>query len=173
MLRLMTASDQSQSDEALLPSCCLFFTASTDSMVSILSYLTMVNMCRLDIAATNTASRIMWLSVLRGMNHRAIDNHKHSHESIRWFVERGINPQYLEISDSMLERSDSVGSIASRINGSTFLGLNMSLLRNISLCRSKIGDEEVLLLAHGCPNLIEIGLDSCCDITDASMIAIG
>ena len=165
MLRLMTGGDQSQSDEATLATSCLLFRATNDSIMSILSYLSMANICSLDIAVTNSILRVIWLSILRGTSHRTISNHKHSHESIRWLVERGISPEYLQMSED--------GSIANKIDGGTLLGLDISSLRNISLCRCDIGDEDILSIAHGCPNLTEIRLLDCCDITDASMIALG
>ena len=65
ILRLTPASGESQSDEVILPSHCLLFRASTDSMISILSYLSVVNICRLDTAVTNRAIRVIWLSVLQ------------------------------------------------------------------------------------------------------------
>ena len=125
MLPLTPASGESQSDEVILPSHCLLFRASTDSMISILSYLSMANICRLDTAVTNRAIRVIWLSVLRGSSHRTINNHKHSHESIRWLVERDISPEYLETS----ERE----SIAKRINGGSLLGLDVSSLQIMGL----------------------------------------
>ena len=59
-------SDESLSDEAISPSHCLLSRATYDSIISILSYLSMGNMCRLDIAVTNTASRVIWLNILQG-----------------------------------------------------------------------------------------------------------
>ena len=125
MLPLTPASCESQSDEVILPSHCLLFRASTDSIISILSYLSMVNICRLDNAVTNRAIRVIWLSVLRSSNHRTINNHTHSHESIRWLVERGISPEYLETSEREL--------IANRINGVSLLGLDVSSLQKMGL----------------------------------------
>ena len=49
------------------------FQASNDCMTSILSYLTMKNICQLDIAVTNTAARIIWLDSLQITNHRSIN----------------------------------------------------------------------------------------------------
>ena len=165
MLRFMTASDQLQSYEDLFPAYCLLFRASTDSIMSILSYLSMTNICRLDAVVTNTSSRIIWLSVSRGTNHRTINNHKHSHGSKRWLVEWGISPEYLETNDTRL--------IPEEKDRGTLLGLDISSPRNISLRRYKIGDEVVLSIAHGSPNLEEIKLTACYDITDACMIALG
>ena len=157
-------SDESLSDEAISPSHCLLFRASYDSIISILSYLSMGKLCRLDIAVTNTALRVIWLGILRGKNHCTINYHKHNHESIRWLIARGISPERLEASYDT--------DITGKINGRTLLDLDISSLRNISLWNSKIGDEEVSLVAHGCPKLTEISLLNCHDITDASMIAL-
>ena len=152
-------SDESLSDEAISHSHCLLFRTSYDSIISILSYLSMGNLCRLDIAVTNTASRVIWLGILRGKNHCTINYHKHNHESIRWLIARGISPE-------RLEANDNIGT-ACKINGRTLLGLDISSLRNISLCNSKIVDEEVSLVAHGCPKLTEISLLNCHDITES------
>ena len=164
MLRLMTASDQSQADNAILPSYCLLFKTTTDSITSILSYMSMVNICRLDTAVTNTASRAIWLSILRGTSHHSINNHKHSHGSIRWLVERDISPEYLE--------TNGKECIACKINGDALLGLDVSSLRIVSLCQCNIRDKDVLRIAGGCPSLTDIRLGNCHDITDASMIAL-
>ena len=164
MLSFVNGRDESWSDETILPYC-LQFRSSNDSIISILTYLSMANICWLDTAVTNTASRIIWLSVLRGMNHRTINNHKHSHGSIRWLAERVISPEHSETSETVI--------IANKINGSTLLGLDISSLRSIIFSHCKIGDEEVFLIAHGCPNLTEITLTACCGITDASMRPLG
>ena len=58
--------NQSRSNEAILLSRTAdrsyLFKASNDCMISILSYLSMKNICQLDIAVTNTAARVIWLS---------------------------------------------------------------------------------------------------------------
>ena len=105
------------------------------------------------------------MSVLRGTNHHSINNHNHSHESIRLLVEREISPEYLETSDRRC--------VAYRVNGSSLLGLDISFLRNLSLCQCQIGDENVFSMVHGSSILTEIRLLDCCGITDASMIALG
>ena len=162
MIRFMICSDESESDKTVIPSSCLLFIATTDSMISILSYLSMANICRLDTAVTNTPLRVIWLSILRGKNHRTIDKHYHNNKSIRWFVERGIRPEYLKTS-----------KVDWRINGGALLGMDMSILRYIDSYNSAILDEDILSIAHGCPNLAEIRLHYCLNITDASMVALG
>ena len=52
------------------------------------------------------------------------------------------------------------------------LGLNVSLLRDVSFYDCDIGDEEVISLAHDCPYISEICLNDCKRVTDASMIAL-
>ena len=164
MIRFALGSDKSQSDEAILLSYCPLFRASADLMASILSYLSMANICRFDTAVTNRVTRVIWLSLLRGTNHHSINNHKHSHESIRWLVERGISPEYLETSDRRC--------VARSINRDTILGLDMSSLRTLSVYQCQIRDEDILSIAHGCPNLTGIILGFCCDLTDVSILAL-
>ena len=60
----------------------------------------------------------------------------------------------------------------SRLSGSALLGLNVSLLRDVSFYDCNIGDEEVISLAHDCPYLSEICLKDCKRVTDASIIAL-
>ena len=150
MIRFTIGSDEPQSDEAKLASTCLLFKAGDDSVIPILSYLSIVNICRLDTALTNAAARVNWLRILRRKNHRTINNHKHSNRSIIWLVERGISPEYLEI--------DGTINISNRMNGVAFLGLNISSLRSVTFCQCKNDDEDMLPIAHGCPNLREIRL---------------
>ena len=78
----------------------------------------MTNICRLDTAVTNTASCIIWLSVLRGTNHRTINCRKHSHGSIRWLAEWGISLEYLETNDTR--------HIPEEIDKGALLGLDIS-----------------------------------------------
>ena len=120
MRRFLTARDPSQSDEVIMLSYGPLFRASTDSMISILNYLSLANICRLDTTVTNRVIRVIWLSVLRGTNHHSINNHKHSHESIRLLVEREISPEYLETSDRRC--------VACKVNGGSLLSLDISFL---------------------------------------------
>ena len=52
------------------------------------------------------------------------------------------------------------------------LGLDVSLLRDVSFRSCNIGDEEIISLAHDCPYLSEICLYHCGGITDASIVAL-
>ena len=97
----------------------------------------MVNICRLDDAVTNSVLRVMWLRILRGTNHRTISNHVHSHGSIRWLVERGIRPEHLE--------TNRTECIAKEIDRGTLLGLDISSLRNISLCQTQIKSKNIII----------------------------
>ena len=129
-------------------------------MITILGYSNIRDLCRLDIAMTNNATRAIWLSALR----QRLNHHKHSHKSIRWLVEKGISPEYLQTSGDKV--------ISNRINGRTLVGLDMSSLRSISLISCDIADKEVISIAHGCPNLTEITLFDCCGVKDESMRAL-
>ena len=113
----MTATNQSPTDRGMLPFSSaggsLLFRTSNDLMTSILSYLCIKSICQLDIAATNTAARIIWLSSLRATNHGAISKHNHDHESIRWLVRRRISPDCLTTCGNR--------AIARRVDGSSLL----------------------------------------------------
>ena len=94
---------QSRSDEAILLSRTAdrsqLFKASNDCLISILSYLSMENVCQLDIAVTNTAARVSWLSSLQMTNHLMINEYTHSNGSIRWLVGRGVKLESLKVTD--------------------------------------------------------------------------
>ena len=154
MLRWIISRDR------FLPIDRYLFGASTDFIISELNYLSMEDICRLDTAVTNTAAQAIWLNILRASNHRTIDNHEHSHESFRWVIERGTSPEYLIAS----------GRGVKSVNVSILQDLDMPSLRNVWFCYSSIADEEILLIADGCPNLSKkISLVDCCGITDVSV----
>ena len=157
--------NQSRSNEAILLSRTAdrsqLFKASNDCMISILSYLSMKNICHLDIAVTNTAARVIWLSSLQVTNHRPINEFTHCNGSIRWLVRRGVRLESLKVIDGQWLR-----------DSSALLGLDVSLLRDVSFCSCNIGDEEIISLAHDCHNLSEICLFDCTGVRNASIIAL-
>ena len=91
--------------------------------------------------------------------------HEHCEESIRWLVKRGIRLKSLKVRYREEETE--------RVNVSTILDLDISSLRYINLKGTSIGDEGVLLIADGCPELAEISLSCCYKLKDASIIALG
>ena len=121
----------------------LLFRAGKDCMQSIMSYLSIKSICQLDVAVTNTAARVLWLSSLQLTTNRTISECKHCNASIIWLVSRGIRLESLKISNGQW--------FMSRLSGSALLGLNVSLLRDVSFYDCNIGDEEVISLAHDCP----------------------
>ena len=142
------------------------FRMSNDLMMLVQSYLEIESICHIDVAVSNAAERKIWITML-SMNYLAtFSEYQYCKESIRWLVKRGIRLEILKIKDK--------GSEVDRVDGTTFLGLNISSLRCISFdeCNS-IRDEEVLLIAHRCPHLAEICLSGCDGVTDASLIALG
>ena len=157
--------NQCQSDEAILLSRTgdrsLSFKASNECMTSILG---MKNIRQLDIAVTNTSARVVWLCSLQVTSCLPINEYKHCNGSIRWIVTRGITLDTLKVRDSR--------QFTQRINGSTLVGLNLSLLRDVSFRESDIGDEEVISLGHDCPYLSKICLYDCVRVTDASIMAL-
>ena len=142
----------------------ILFRASNDSIRSILRYLSIESICQLDVAVTNTAARVVWMSSLQLSNYNTISERQHCKSSIRWLVTRGIRLESLKISNGQWFKR--------RLNGSAFLGLNVSLLRNLSFRDCNIGDEEVISLAHDCPYLSEICLYDCQRISDASIVGL-
>ena len=126
----------------------LLFKASDDCMTFILVYLNIKSISQLDIAVTNTAARIIWLSSLQVNNHRTINGLRHCNGSIRWVVTRGIRLVSLKVRDDQW--------FTHKINGNTLLGLDVLLLRDISFHGCDMGDEDVIALARDCPYLSEI-----------------
>ena len=133
----------------------LLFKSSNDCIQSILGYLSIESICQLDVAVTNTAARVVWMSSLQLSSNLIISDCEHNEASIRWLATRGIRLESLEISDGQWFMSE--------LNGSALLGLNVSLLRDVSFRKCNIGDEEVTSLAHSCPYLSEICLYDCED----------
>ena len=144
---------------------CLLFRSTKDSLTSILCYLDTHSVCQLDIAATNTAARVIWFSSLNMTNHSMISEYnKHCHKSIRWLVKRGIRLGSLKISDCQFD--------ADVTNCGPLLGLNVSLLRDVIFHNCNIGDKEVLFVARYCPYLSEISLFNSPRVTDVSVIEL-
>ena len=156
---------QSRSNEAILLSTTAdrsyLFKASNDCMILILSYLSMKDICQLDIAVTNTTARVIWLSSLEVTNHHTINEYTHSNGSIRWLVGRGIRLVSLKVKN-----------VRCFTHSSALLGLNVSLLRDVTFSKSNIGDEEVIMLAHESPYLSDICLYDCQRVTNAGVIAL-
>ena len=137
------------------------FKTSNDLMTLVLSYLDVQSICHIDIAVSNAAERHIWWTSLSVNHHVTFSKHEHCKESIRWLVKRDIRLERLKTKDMKWE--------SDRINWSTLLGLNMSSLQYINVQRCSIGDEEVLLIAHGCPHLSEIDIFDCKNITDVGI----
>ena len=142
------------------------FRTSNDLMTSILSYLDIKSICYIDIAVSNNADRIMWLTYLSANNQATFSNHEHCKHSIRWLVKRKIRLESFTVKDKRCREPD-------KIDGSTLVGLDISSLRYISLNGCNIGDEEISWLANGCPHLSGICLSGCNGVTDASLMALG
>ena len=148
-------SEGSESEEGLCRSSdssdrSFLFRTSNDLMTLVLSYLDIESICHIDIAVSNAAERNIWWTSLSVNCHATFSEYEHCEESIRWLVKRDIRLRSLRTKDMKWETD--------RIEGSTLLGLNMSSLRCINVHGCRIGDEEVSLIAHGCPHLIEICL---------------
>ena len=141
------------------------FRMSNDLMRSVRSYLDIKSICQIDIAVSNAAERDVWLTGLSLNYLVTFSEHKHCKESIRWLAKRGIRLESLKIKDIKFETN--------RIDGSALFGLKMSSLKCINVQGCSIGDEEVLLMANGCPHLVEICLSGCDGITNASLITLG
>ena len=96
--RLCSSSDSD--DRSLL------FKVCHDSMKSILSYLGIGSICRIDISVSNTTDRIVWLAILSANNLATFNEYEHCEDSIRWLEKRGIRLQRLKIKDRKWEITD-------------------------------------------------------------------
>ena len=134
-------------------------------MTSVLSYLDIESICHIDKAVSNAGERPVWLTILSVSNLAVFNEYEHSKESIRWLAKRNIILERLKTNDKRWKKRSS-------IDCSALLGLNISSLQHINLHDSGIGDKEVLLMANGCPHLVEICLSGCDGITDASLIVL-
>ena len=135
-------------------------------MTSVLSYLDIESICHIDMAVSNAAERPVWLKVLSVSKLAVFNEYEHCKESVRWLAKRDIILEKLKTKEKRWQKMSS-------IDCSTLLGLNISSLQHINLHDSGIGDEEVFIIANGCPHLVEICLTGCDGITDASLIVLG
>ena len=142
------------------------FRGSNDLMTSVLSYLDIESICHIDTAVSNAAERPVWFTMLSVSKLAVFNEYEHCKESIRWLAKRDIILERLKTKRKRWPKMDS-------IDCSTLLGLNISSLRHINLHYSSIGDEEVFIIANGCPHLAEICLYGCHGITDASLMVLG
>ena len=83
---------------------------------------------------------------------------------MRWLVRRRIRLESLKVIDGQW--------FTRRMDGVKLLGLNISLLRDVSFHNCNIGDKEVTSIANNCPLLSEICLNDCDRVTDASIVAL-
>ena len=150
--------------DAMLPSIkSPLLRVNSKCMARILSYLRIRNIFCLDIAITNTPERLAWLSILSASHVYAIDKLRHCNKSIRWLVSRDISPRSLVILSSRYGDSNKI-----KLND-----LNPSSLLRISLPYCDLKGEDLLSLAHGCPNLLEISLERCKGVKNESVVAFG
>ena len=86
---IMTATDGSEGNEKRF---CYslasddgssLFRTSNDLMLSIISYLDIESVCHVDVAVTNTAERVIWLTILSANYFVMFSEHEHCEESIR------------------------------------------------------------------------------------------
>ena len=94
----------------------LLFKTSDDCMIFILGYLNIKSISQLDIAVTNTAARIIWLTSLQVNNHRTVNGLRHCNGSIRWVVTRGI--RLVSLKDRKSTRLNSSHQCLSRMPSS-------------------------------------------------------
>ena len=137
---------------------------SSQCMELILNYLQIRSICRLDIAITNPADRIDWLSILR-VSHvdafdKIMDNNKCYDNVMRWLVSRDVR----------LKSIFALGGKYGYFHEKVLNDVNLLSLLRISL-RCNIKEIDFLSLAHGCPNLSEISLLSCNSLRNESIVA--
>ena len=135
-------------------------------MELVLNYLPIRSICRLDTAITNSADRIVWLSILRVSHVDAIDkmihrgNKKGCNKLIRWLVSKDISLESLEV----------LGEQYGDANKINLYDVNLSSLLRIRFSQNVKGI-DLLSVAHGCPNLSEISLERCRGLRNESIIA--
>ena len=100
-----------------------FFHLSDDNFHSLLSWLDVVCMCKLDIAMGNTHERSLWLTSLHTMDSKAVDKYEHTHDSIRRLIRRGARDTRIRIRGTQLELD--------RITDQTFVGICDSFASNV------------------------------------------
>ena len=141
----------------------LLLKVSSKCMELILNYLRIRSVFYLDMAITNSPERLAWLSILHESHVYAIDKLRHCNKSIRWLASRDISPRSLVVLSSRYGDSNKI-----KLND-----FNPSSLLRIGLSYCNLKGEDLLSLAHGCPNLSEISLERCEGMKNKSVVAFG
>ena len=100
------------------------FKLGDDAFVSLLSWLDIRSICRLDAAVGNKDERLMWLHSLHSIDSKAIDEYKHCHLSIWWLIKRGARATSIRARRSNLT-SDR------QITDMTFAGVGILCTQNV------------------------------------------
>jgi hypothetical protein len=153
----------------------------------IFTYLSVQNICSVDIAMSSYYMRKQWLFILKSISCKAIDLWLHSHSSMRWVILRNIRVSQFFADWGQSDKISDLTFEAARINGGRTLsgeeikGESISLiweqgkyLKSIYLsgCQG-ITDAGLSALCYGCSQLQVIFLSSCDGITDISLSALG
>ena len=99
------------------------FDLSDDGFRHVLSWLDVGCICKLDIAIGNVDERLLWLHSLQTMDSKAVDEHEHSHSSLRWLISRGA-----KATEIRTKRTDLVSD---RITDQTFTGIGLLCVQNV------------------------------------------
>ena len=113
----------------------------------------------LDSALTNLAERKLWTKCLLLSSCKYLDNHDHTHSSIRWLILRNLHPRVIHTADHS-------------VNDLTFHGIDNAYLHTLNLSRSNITDSGLTMIAQGCPKLEVIDLSICEGISNEGVLAL-
>ena len=99
------------------------FDLDDDGFRRVLSWLDVGCICKLDVAIGNVDERLLWLRSLQTMDSKAVDEHEHSHSSLRWLISRGAKATEIRTKQTNL-KSD-------RITDQTFAGIGLLCVHNV------------------------------------------
>ena len=121
-------------------------------------YLELPDICKMDMAMTSHDLRRIWLNCLSAyQNFRTLETMEHTHDSIRWFIDRHIQVKSMVLKHFRCNHFD--------VREDTFRNISMPGLESFNarlfddagdITLYDVSDTCLLHLADGCPNLKHI-----------------
>ena len=167
----------------------LLFRMDNDVFRYLYSWLDVGCICKLDIAIGNADERFMWLHSLKTIESMEIDEHSHSHSSIRWLIMRDARATRIRVSGTTL--------VIGRITDQTFTGVDTLFAQNayngnilLHFCadivkssgtvKCRVRNRDIAtdiktaasIRTRGCRHLTSINLANCQDISNVGISAI-
>ena len=140
------------------------FKASEDWLPQLSNWLDIQSISKLDIAVASVRERPSWLSCLKSVDAKAIDEYGHSISSIKWLIRREISVRRIQFSRNRGRHL---------ISMDTFVGLRIPFLQSIDFSNCMdYSDAALLAVVNRCSHLETASFRGCTSITDATISAL-